>query len=131
MTVQVVPGRHALRSVAILDDDAAFREALANGIAALGYATAQFGTPAELWDYLAAATPICLLLDYHLQGTSGLEVQAELAQRHPGLPVAFISASLDQRIRRKAIRAGAVAFLTKPVRLAEVEQLLAGLVSEG
>ncbi|MBU6268142.1 MAG: response regulator [Sphingomonadales bacterium] len=128
MAVSQVTGTHPHRPVAILDDDDAFREALADGVASLGYATAHFAAPADLYAYLDDASPLCLLLDYNLPGITGLHVQARLARSSPELPVVFLTASDDDRICRAAFGAGAIAFLTKPVRLVQVEELIVSLV---
>ncbi|MDE2404350.1 MAG: response regulator [Sphingomonadales bacterium] len=114
----------AVRPVVILDDDDDFREALAGGIAALGYATAHFGGIDELLVFLAGARPLCLLLDYHLPGDNGLAVQARLAEARPRVPIVFVSACYDAKVSRAALASGAVAFLNKPVRLAELERVI-------
>lgn len=126
-SVSAVAPAVRLRPIAILDDDADFREALAGGIVALGHSAAHFGEQDAFLAWLPGADPRCLLLDFHLSGSNGLQVQAELATAAPDLPVVFVSACLDEQVSRMALANGALAFLNKPVRLAVIEALLVGL----
>ena len=114
--------------IAVLDDDLSFREALAAGIVSLGHDTVELATAAALFDLIAATVPACLILDYNLPDQNGLEVQRTLVMRGIPIPVVFVSACQDERIRRTALSVGAAAFLAKPVRLAELEAIIAGLL---
>jgi FixJ family two-component response regulator len=116
--------------VAILDDDHAFREALAGGIGSFGYEVVELPSPEALFEFLPRPGLACLVLDYDLPGQNGLEVQAVLAEREPDLPIVFLSACMDDRVSRAALAAGAVAFLTKPTRLKDLAQIIRTLVTE-
>jgi len=114
--------------IAILDDDDAFRDALAGGIAAIGHAVTALATAEALFDLLAMMQPACLLLDYNLPGRNGLDLQRELITKAPALPIVFISACRDQAVIDAALAARAVAYLAKPVHLDDLEPILAALI---
>jgi len=117
----------AERTIAILDDDDAVREALGDGVSTLGFAVQAFAAPAELFA-APFATIDCLLLDYDLPHCNGLAVQARLAECGFIAPIVFISATASERVVVAALAAGAEAFLRKPVRLAELEKLLGAVM---
>jgi FixJ family two-component response regulator len=101
--------------VYIVDDDPALREALDSllrsvGLQVVGYASAV--VPAAC----ALAAPACLLLDVRLQGMSGLDVQAELVRSGVDMPVILMTGHGDIPMSVRAMKAGAVDFLTKPFR---------------
>lgn len=107
--------------VAVLDDDPSFREALVAGISTFGCAAIEAGSPQELFDLLPETQPACLILDYDLPGLDGLGVQAHLARSGYRIPTVFLSACVDERVAHAAVASGAIAFLTKPVRLTQLE----------
>jgi FixJ family two-component response regulator len=114
-----------MATVHLIDDDAALRTALARMLAAAGYTVRTY---AAAGDYLVPDPdddPGCLLLDLHLPGIDGLQLQAAL-RRHPGYerPIVFLSGSADVPSSVQAMRAGACEFLVKPV---EREVLLAAM----
>jgi FixJ family two-component response regulator len=101
--------------VHVVDDDAAFRTALARALSAAGFKARLHGSAS---DYLAAdasESPACLLLDLRLPGTSGLELQRALAGRLHAHPIIFLSGYGDIPSTVRAMQEGAVDFLTKPV----------------
>ena len=106
------------RSVIIVDDEASVREALASLLRSSGLRVASFASAEDL---LRAASPddvVCLILDINLPGMSGLELQQYFLadQRWQCIPIIFITAGDDRdgRIRARALRDGARAFLPKP-----------------
>lgn len=102
--------------VHIVDDDAGMRLALSRLLAAAGYSTRSYGSAGE---YLIAEPdprPGCLLLDLHLPGPNGLELQEALQRQGRSLPVVFLSGRGDIASSVRALKAGASDFLTKPVR---------------
>jgi FixJ family two-component response regulator len=109
--------------VVVVDDDASFRRAVSRLIRLWGFRTWTFASAEE---YLRLGVPTdCLVLDLHLEGMSGLELQYLLASRGNTTPIIFISAMDDPIARKKAFNGGAVAFLEKPFddyRLQEVLQ---------
>ncbi|QBE61937.1 response regulator transcription factor [Pseudoduganella lutea] len=98
----------------LVDDDLGFRRALARLLRALGHTVQEYGSAQE---FLAVPSPAagCLLLDVHMPGLSGLDLQARLAPHADSLPVIFITGQGDIPMSVRAIRAGAEDFLTKPV----------------
>ena len=109
--------------VVVVDDDASFRRAISRLIRLWGFRTWTFASAEE---YLRLGVPTdCLVLDLHLEGMSGLELQYLLASRGNTTPIIFISAMDDATARKRAFNGGAVAFLEKPFddyRLQEILQ---------
>jgi FixJ family two-component response regulator len=103
-------------TVFVIDDDRDVREAIGNLIRSVGLAVELF---ASTDDFLARgnwARPGCLVLDVRLPGRSGLDFQDDLARTNISLPIVFISAYSDIQMSVRAMKAGAVEFITKPVR---------------
>lgn len=101
--------------IAVVDDDASLRDALVELLEVFDFKCQAF-EGAEL--FLAAHTKNrfdCLITDLNMKGCSGLQLQQKLATLDPRLPVIFISAQSDSEARSKALRSGAVAFLSKPI----------------
>jgi len=102
--------------VCIIDDDADVRDGLGSLIRSVGLQVALFGSAEEFLRTAPPAAPCCLVLDVRLPGLSGLDFQAEFAKRKSNLPIVFITGHGDIPMSVKAIKAGAVEFLTKPFR---------------
>jgi FixJ family two-component response regulator len=102
--------------VFVVDDDPSVREALTELFTSVGLKVAAFGSPAEFMRNRIADTPGCLVLDVRLPGSSGLDFQAELARADFQLPIIFVTGHGDIPMTVKAMKAGAVEFLTKPIR---------------
>lgn len=102
--------------VAVVDDDAAVREALDSLFRSVGLATRLFGSAAELLKQALPDAPGCLVLDVRLPGTGGLDVQDQLAQQGIELPIVFLTGHGDIPMTVRAMKAGAVDFLSKPFR---------------
>lgn len=102
--------------VVIVDDDGKVREALAELMATVGLETACFGSAREFMDSPAIERPGCMILDVRLPGVSGLEFQHHLAASGNSKPVVFLTGHGDIPMSVQAMKAGAVDFLTKPVR---------------
>src|SRR3954469_11742985 len=113
--------------VAIVDDDASFRKAVGRLLRLWGFRT---GTFASAEEYLRIATrPDCIVLDMHLEGMSGLELQGRLSAEGRTIPIIFVTAMDDPIARGRALDGGAVAYLEKPFdehRLLEVLQAVTG-----
>jgi len=102
--------------VFIIDDDVAVREALHNLLRDVRLQAEVFGSPAE---FLASKLPdaaSCLVLDIRLPGVGGLDFQAELARANIDIPIIFMTGYADIPMAARAMKAGAVDFLTKPFR---------------
>ena len=109
-----VPSDQSL--VCVLDDDTLVRESLGTLLRSLGYEVRLYGAAAEFLRGEPPTVTSCLVVDVRLPGLSGLDFQAELAQRNIGLPIIFITGHGDIPMSVKAMKAGAVEFLTKPIR---------------
>ncbi|MBL0796132.1 MULTISPECIES: response regulator transcription factor [Pseudomonas] len=102
--------------VFIVDDDAALRESLGSLLRSIGLRVELFGSVAEFMTYQRPDTLSCLVLDVRLQGSSGLDFQNELATAGTNVPIVFITGHGDIAMTVRAMKAGAVDFLTKPFR---------------
>jgi FixJ family two-component response regulator len=99
--------------ICIVDDDKAARESLQALIRSLGYSTVVFGSAEEFLSSGFHHTATCLLSDVQMPGVSGLELQSLLTAIGFDIPIIFLTGHEAERAR--ALRAGAIAFLTKPV----------------
>jgi FixJ family two-component response regulator len=102
--------------VFVVDDDPSMREAVQDLIASVGLDARGFASPREFLDASRPDVPSCLVLDVRLPGSSGLNFQQELAREGVNIPVIFITGHGDIPMSVRAIKAGAVEFLTKPFR---------------
>jgi FixJ family two-component response regulator len=102
--------------VTVVDDDPEIREALKGLVRSVGLGVELFASVQEYLDSPRADLPGCLILDVRLPGRSGLEFHDELVKANVHLPVIFISGYADIPMSVRAMKAGAVEFLTKPVR---------------
>jgi len=110
--------------VHLVDDDASLRAALGGLLRAAGYDVRAYASAGEFLLDDVAGTTGCLLLDLKLQGPSGFDLQDALARRGGRIPIVFMSAHGDIPASVRALKAGAVDFLTKPI---EREVLLAAV----
>lgn len=101
--------------VHIVDDDDSLRAAMERLLAAAGRAVRSYGSAGEFLLDPPADAPGCLLLDVHLPGPSGLDLQEALQRHRIVLPVIFLTGHGDLQTGVRAMKAGAVDFLTKPV----------------
>jgi FixJ family two-component response regulator len=104
----------------VIDDDATVRESIADLLSSVGLAARTFGSPQEFLDSRRPNSPGCLVLDVRLPGPSGLEFQSSLARSGIELPVIFITGHGDIPMSVRAMKSGAVEFLTKPLREQEL-----------
>jgi len=102
--------------VFVVDDDPAIRDALASLIRSVGLAVETFGSAQEFCNRQPPDGPACLVLDVRLPGLSGLELQQELAKVNASMPIIFITGHGDVPMTVRAMKAGAIDFLTKPFR---------------
>ena len=102
--------------VFVVDDDAAIRDAVRKLISSVGLRVETFGSTREFLNATRPAAPACLVLDVRLPDVSGLEFQRDLAQANIQLPIIFITGHADVPMTVRAMKAGAVEFLTKPFR---------------
>lgn len=102
--------------VHVIDDDASLRDALDSLFRSVGLATRLYGSAQEFLDARQANVPGCMVLDVRLPGLSGLDFQAKLGETHIRMPVIVMTGHGDIPMTVRAMKAGAVDFLTKPFR---------------
>jgi FixJ family two-component response regulator len=102
--------------VILVDDDAAVCEGLSELLNSVGIDTMSFGSAAEFLAARLPDRPGCLILDVRMPGLSGLDLQRHLAERGISKPIVFLTGHGDIAMSVQAMKAGAVDFLTKPVR---------------
>jgi FixJ family two-component response regulator len=109
--------RPAPRSIVfVIDDDASLREGIKSLLRSVGLEVELFGSAADFLKYKLPDAAACLVLDIRLPGVSGLDFQAELSQAGIHVPIIFITGHGDIPMTVRAMKAGAVEFLTKPFR---------------
>jgi FixJ family two-component response regulator len=102
--------------VYVVDDDPGVREALDSLIRSVGFRVQTFASAQDFLQSKPTTAPACLILDVRLPGLSGLDLQRELRQADIHIPVIFVTGHADIPMSVRAMKAGAVEFLTKPVR---------------
>jgi FixJ family two-component response regulator len=111
-----------VRRISIVDDDASIRDALKSLMRSAGYNVEAFASAEEFLASEYLNDTACLILDVHLPGMSGFELQNHLNVQRPSIlerpriPIVFITAHADETLRQRALKGGAVEFLAKPVR---------------
>ena len=103
-------------TVFVVDDDSSLRRAIKRLVESVGMQVELFGSAHEFLQAKRPDVPSCLVLDIRLPGISGLEFQRELAYANIHTPIIFITAHGDIPMTVRAMKAGAVEFLTKPFR---------------
>ena len=103
-------------TVFIVDDDAAVRAAIQGLLKTEGLQSEAFARPEEFLNSNHSDNPGCLVLDVRLRGMSGLDFQRKLREMELPIPIVFITAHGDIPMTVKAMKSGAVQFLTKPFR---------------
>jgi FixJ family two-component response regulator len=114
VAVTDVPPCAPVSTVFIIDDDADVRISIAGLLKSVGLRAEAFGTAQEFLCHRPADGPSCLVLDLRLPGMNGLEVQRELVRVGMSTPIIFITGHGDIPTTVKAMKSGAVEFLTKP-----------------
>jgi FixJ family two-component response regulator len=100
--------------IAVIDDDESVRSSMKLLIRSFGYRVAVFQSAEEFLSSGQLKEASCLIVDLQMSGMSGLQLQGHLAAARHRIPIIFMSAITEQEPRRRAMQAGAVAFLTKP-----------------
>jgi RNA polymerase sigma factor (sigma-70 family) len=107
-------------TVYVVDDDASVRKSLSRLISEAGYRVQAYTSPREFLARAPEAGPSCLVLDVRMPGATGLELQQTLASAAHEIPIIFITGHGDISMSVKAMKAGAVDFLTKPFAAKEL-----------
>ncbi|MGK9232126.1 response regulator [Inquilinus limosus] len=115
--------------VLVVDDEAAVRTALDSLLRSVGFRVACFASPDEFLRSQQAPSASCLVLDIRLQIASGLDFQAQLARDGIRIPVVFMTGHGDIPMSVRAMKAGAVDFLTKPFRDQDMLDAVAAAVA--
>ena len=120
MTERAKPPREPISAreplVFIVEDDESMRTALSNLFQSVGLEAVVFGSAADMLQSKLPDVASCLVLDIRLPGLSGLDFQAELARANIHIPIIFITGHGDIPMSVRAMKGGAVDFLTKPFR---------------
>ena len=101
--------------VFVVDDDVSVRESVEELIRYAGYQAETFSSAREFLNYRPARVPSCLVLDVSLPDLNGLELQERIAGERSDMPIIFITGYGDVPMTVKAMKAGAIEFLTKPL----------------
>ena len=107
---------NAAEMVFVIDDDESIREALKSLIRSVGLSVATFSSAQDFLQSTRPDVPSCLILDVRMPGLSGLDLQRDLAETNIQIPIIFITGHGDIPMSVRAMKAGAVEFLTKPFR---------------
>jgi FixJ family two-component response regulator len=102
--------------IVVIDDDASMRKALDNLLKSVGFEVELFASPQEFLQSGRPDRPGCIVLDVRFPGRSGLDMQRDLGEANARLPIIFITGYGDIPMSVRAMKAGAVEFLTKPFR---------------
>jgi DNA-binding NtrC family response regulator len=102
--------------VFVIDDDSSIRQSLSNLLRSAGFNVETFASAQEFLAKERSHSPGCLVLDVQLPGLSGLDLQQELTKNNAAIPIIFITGHGDIPMTVRAMKAGAVEFLTKPFR---------------
>jgi FixJ family two-component response regulator len=100
--------------ISIVEDDASVREATKGLVRSLGYSAATFASAEEYLRSERVRDTACLITDVQMPGMSGIDLQDRLIADGRRTPIIFVTAYPEERIRARALRAGAVGFLSKP-----------------
>ena len=101
--------------ISIVDDDASVREAIKRLIRSLGYNAWTFASADEFLKSEQVRDTSCVITDLHMPGLSGIDLQDILIARGHRTPIIFITAYPEEDVRARAMKAGAVGFLSKPL----------------
>ena len=105
---------NCMRTIAVIDDNPSMLQSLNRLLSAHGFSVQTFASAESFLDNLAGCKADCLLLDIHLGGISGIDLQRRLTSSGTDLPVIFMTAIDSEVARQEAIDAGCIAYLRKP-----------------
>jgi FixJ family two-component response regulator len=116
--------------VFVVDDDPSVRDAVKKLISSVGLRVETFGSAREFLFSERPEAPSCLVLDVRLPDLGGLEFQRDLAKANFHIPIIFISGHADVPVTVRAMKAGAVEFLTKPFRAQELLEAIQDAIAK-
>jgi FixJ family two-component response regulator len=100
--------------IAVVDDDVMVGEATTDLVETFGFKTQTFASADEFLNSSCVPGISCVVADVQMPGTSGLQLHQELVAAGRRIPIVFVTAFHDERVRERALQAGAVGYLTKP-----------------
>jgi FixJ family two-component response regulator len=100
--------------ISVVDDDESVRESLPDLLRSFGLEVEAFSSAEAFLGSESLARTACLILDVAMPGMNGPELQQELLRRKSGIPIVFITANSDERMRPKVLKRGAAAYVLKP-----------------
>jgi FixJ family two-component response regulator len=109
------PMTHIAPKIYVVDDDESIRTGLGRLLRSVGFRVTTFVSAQDFLEHGQADNGALLVLDVRMPGISGLELQKRLSARSSWLPIIFLTAFEDPQARNEALKAGAIAFLQKPV----------------
>lgn len=112
--------------IAIVDDDASVRKALARLVSVFSYHVRAFASVREFLDSLKRDVPACLIVDLQMEETTGLELQQHLQNTGSRIPTIVLTAHDEPGVQDRCIDAGAFAFLVKPVARDQLIEAIKG-----
>jgi FixJ family two-component response regulator len=122
---------NATRIVAVVDDDTSLLGAIERLLDTRSWITRTFRSGEQFLASLADGLPDCLILDLQMPGLSGLQVQEALIDKGVKIPTIIVTSNTDAAMREQCVSAGAFAYLTKPVRGAELIAAIERATSAG
>jgi FixJ family two-component response regulator len=111
-----VTDKSPTRHISIVDDDASIREALKSLMRSVRFNVDAFASAEEFLASERVDDTACLILDVYLPEMNGFELQSHLKNEGRNIPIIFITAHSDEASRQRALKGGAIDFLSKPVR---------------
>jgi RNA polymerase sigma factor (sigma-70 family) len=117
-------------TVYIVDDDLSLRRAVARLCQSAGLSSKTFGSAAEFLEQEKPVSPACIVLDLCMPGLGGLDLQAELTKRNIQTPVVFMTGHGDVSSTVRAMKGGAVDFVTKPFNNRDLLEIIRGAISK-
>jgi len=111
---------HTSRTIAVVDDDASLLKAVERLLSTRSWVIRPFKSAEQFLASLADGSPDCLILDLQMPGISGLELQENLLRRGFKIPTIILTSNKDPAMRDHCLSSGAAAYLSKPVRGAEL-----------
>ncbi len=117
--------------VSVVDDDESVRESLPDLLKELGFSAEAFSSAEEFLESDSIGKTRCLILDVVMPGTTGPDLQRELARRGQRIPIVYVTAHRDETVRLRLLEAGAVECLFKPFSEAALSEALSSALRAG
>jgi FixJ family two-component response regulator len=117
---------HRMRTIAVVEDDPSMLQSLSRLLSAYGFRVDKFASAELFLAGIAECDAICLVLDIHLGGISGIDLKRKLNSSGRSLPVIFMTAVDNEATREQALEAGCIAYLRKPFMAKSLIQAING-----